>query len=470
MLFKQYRHGLTIAFISGLVGLVNISPSAASTQFAQSTSPEFAYRWHRAMLEADLPKNFADRLAKPTFKSNSGVWRLPMFSRARLRESIIAIALGLVGFANIAPVMACTKLTYLDANGNAYHGRTMELGGDLPWLLTYFPAGQTFESDVDGVPPLTYTAQYAMFAVTIPNRAPTDTSPLTANELKVVEGINEQGLSISILAYPSAAGTQRQLDVTQSLLSVNDMGSWALGQFQTVEEVKAALADQAVVFTPAAAIGGAEAPVHFVLNDRTGATIVVEFHEGEMVIYDNPVGVMTNGPQFDWHLTNLNNYTHLSNVDQSTGTFGTLPVNQPDSGIATASLPSSNTSVGRFVRAVYYAQFAEKASDPDGAILTLARVMNNFDRPKDITYDPPGSGGGEGDALAMGDTEYTPWTILADLSQARVFLRTYYGLNYTMFDLSQLADTDELKVMPISAIDGLGSDGTSALLSVDMPQ
>lgn len=393
-----------------------------------------------------------------------------MLLKLRLRKLAISFALGVVGLANVAPALACTKLTYFDTSGNAYHGRTMELGGDLPWLLTYFPAGQTFESDVDNVPPLTYTAQYAMFAVTMPDRAPTDTSPLTANELKVVEGINEQGLSISILAYPSAAGTQRQLDVTQSLLSVNDLGTWALGQFQTVEEVKSALADQAVVFTPVAAIGGAEAPVHFVLNDRTGATIVVEFHEGDMVVYDNPVGVMTNGPQFDWHLTNLNNYTHLSNVDQSTATFGTLQVNQPDSGIATASLPSSNTSVGRFVRAVYYAQFAEKAADSDAAILTLSRLMNNFDRPKDITYDPPGSGSGEGDALAMGDTEFTPWTVLADLSQARVFLRTYYGLNYTMFDLAQLAETDELKVMPMATIDGLGTDGTSALLRAEMPQ
>jgi choloylglycine hydrolase len=392
-----------------------------------------------------------------------------MLFKSRLRALTIAIALGLLGLVNAAPAMACTKLTYVDANGNAYHGRTMELGGDLPWLLTYFPAGQTFDSDVEGSPPLTYTAQYAMFAVTMPNRAPTDTSPLSANELKVVEGINEPGLSISILAYPSAAGTQRQLDVTQSLLSVNDLGSWALGQFQTVEEVKAALVDQAVVFTPVAAIGGAEAPVHFVLNDRTGSTLVVEFHKGEMVVYDNPVGVMTNGPQFDWHLTNLNNYTHLSNVDRSSATFGTMQANQPDSGIATANLPSSNTSVGRFIRAVYYAQFAEKAADPDAAVLTLARIMNNFDRPKDITFDPPGAGGGEGDALAMGDTEYTPWTILADLSQSRVFLRTYYGLNYTMFDLAQLAETDDIKVMPISTIDGLGTDGTAALLSVEMP-
>jgi len=385
--------------------------------------------------------------------------------KARLRESVIALAVGVLALVQMPPAEACTKLTYTDANGRAYHGRTMELGQDFPYQLAYFPAGFSFESEVEDAPPLNYTAQYSILAVTMPDRVPTADAPITPNDLKLTEGINEAGLSFSLLAYPWAGGPQQQLDTTRSILSVIDLGSWALGQFQTVEEVKAALADQPVFITPLAVLDGAEAPFHYVLTDRTGATLVVEFHEGEMVLYDNPVGVMTNGPQFDWHLTNLNNYTHLSNVDQSTNTFGSLQVSQPDSGIATSALPGSNTSVGRFIRAVYYSQYAEKVSDPDAAILTLARVMNNFDRPKGITMDSPEGGGGEGDALSAGDTEYTPWTILADLEQGRVFLRTYYGLNYTMFDLDAMADTGTVKVMPLATIDGLGTDGTEAFLS-----
>lgn len=43
----------------------------------------------------------------------------------------------------------------------------------------------------------------------------------------------------------------------------------------------------------------------------------------------------------------------LSNVDHSSATFGTASYTQPDSGIASSALPSSNASVGRFIRAVY---------------------------------------------------------------------------------------------------------------------
>ncbi|EBF0843318.1 linear amide C-N hydrolase [Salmonella enterica subsp. enterica] len=47
---------------------------------------------------------------------------------------------------------------------------------------------------------------------------------------------------------------------------------------------------------------------------------------------------MTNGPEFKWHLTNLNNYTQLTNEDSSAGTLGNIKISQPDSGIAVSAV------------------------------------------------------------------------------------------------------------------------------------
>ena len=180
---------------------------------------------------------------------------------------------------------------------------------------------------------------------------------------------------------------------------------------------------------------------------------------------------MTNGPQFSWHLTNLNNWTHLTNVDHSSAKFGSLAVTQPDSGIATAALPASNTSAGRFVRALYYSNFAEKVSDPDRAMLALARIMNNFDRPRGATIDPPGAGGegmgfeGTGQEEGKPGTEYTSWTVLSDLNRGRFLIRAYAAFNYTAFDLGRLADADGVRLLPLAELDPLGGDGTSALLA-----
>jgi penicillin V acylase-like amidase (Ntn superfamily) len=364
----------------------------------------------------------------------------------------------------------CTSLIYQDANDAVYLGRTLELTMDLPYQLAYFPAGQHFASKLGDHPSLNYTTRHALLAIMMPDRVPTAESPITVADLKIIEGLNLAGLTFSLLAYPTAGGASKQVEMTQAVLSATDLGMWTLGQFSSVAEVKAALEVQPICLDSLALLGGVQAPFHYVLHDRSGASIVIEFDQGKLTIYDNPVGVMTNGPQFSWHLTNLSNYTFLSNVDQSSATFGKLKVRQPDSGIATANLPSSSTSVGRFVRAVFYSQFAEKVSEPDQAVRALAHIMNNFDRPKGITVSLRSEGGSmEVEGMDGGDsptaTEYTSWTNLTDLNRGLFFLRTYDGLNYTVFDLAKLAQTDAVKIQKLSKLDGMATDGTANLLA-----
>lgn len=373
--------------------------------------------------------------------------------------------------APVQPGFGCTSLTYRDAGGAVYLGRTLELTRDLPYQLAYLSAGQGFSPRYKSHPALEYTTRRAILAVVMADRIPTADSPLSVADFKIVEGLNDAGLTFSMLAYPTAGGPARDMEPTQAVLPATDLGSWALGLFKSVAEVKAALVAQPVALDSIALLGGAEAPFHYALHDRAGDSIVLEFDRGQFTVYDNPVGVMTNGPQFSWHLTNLDNYTFLSNVDQSVATFGKLRVRQPDSGIATTGLPASSTSVGRFVKAAYYSQFAEKVSEPDQAIRALAHIMNNFDRPKGVSVAAENGGEGGLDFKGMSDvvppvaTEYTSWTNLTDLNRRRFFLRTYDGLNYAMFDMEELAQAGGIKVLPLSALDGMAADGTAMLLA-----
>ena len=82
-------------------------------------------------------------------------------------------------------------------------------------------------------------------------------------------------------------------------------------------EVKQALEQTPALVTALLPFGVLKTPFHYTLHDATGASIVIEFANGQQNVIDNPIGVMTNGPEFQWHLTNLNNYTFLSNKDQS---------------------------------------------------------------------------------------------------------------------------------------------------------
>ena len=366
----------------------------------------------------------------------------------------------------------CTSLIYRDTAGRVYFGRTLELTINLPYRVVFFPAGFKNTSQIKGQTPLTYAAKYGFFAVTMPVVLPAPGANPTVSELKPLEGLNDQGLTFSLLSYPNASGKQPPVPAGKSVLSASDLGSWALGQFATVAEVKAALAEQPVMLEALPILGGAVSPFHYVVHDASGASLVIEFHDGEMRLFDNPVGVMTNGPEFSWHLTNLDNYTYLSNVDRSVATFGSLKVMQPDSGIATEGLPASNTSVGRFVRAVYYAQFAEKAAAPDHAVTTLAHIMNNFDRPRGITIDYPESGGGHMEVPGLDDrsgqayaTEFSCWTSLADLDRRLMFVRDYRSLNYARLDLTAFAAVREPKVLALDALSGAALEGTPSLMN-----
>jgi penicillin V acylase-like amidase (Ntn superfamily) len=334
----------------------------------------------------------------------------------------------------------------------------------------WFPANFSLKSKVGVHPPLNVTTRLGVLSITMPARVPSQDEPLNAADFKVLEGLNEQGLTFSLLSYPQAAGDEAPIPDDAAVLAASDLGLWALGQFCSVAEVKAALAKQPVKLEALALLGGVVSPFHYVVNDATGASFVIVFHQGKMLTYDNPVRVMTNAPRFDWHLTNLDNYTFLSNVDKPTAKFGEYQAMQPDSGVATAGLPASNTSVGRFVRAAYYAQYAEKAATPEQAVTNLAHIMNNFDRPRGVTIDVP-----DGDTHhlevqgldqpAGASTEFTCWTSLADLTRKHFYLRTYDACNYLQFDLATLKGIDTPRVLSFAQLNYEVPDATASLAS-----
>jgi len=364
-------------------------------------------------------------------------------------------------------ISLCTSLLYRDTADRAYLGRTLELSIELPYQIALFPRDLVLSSTVEGHPAVNWRMRHAAVAVTMPAVPPAPGSTFGPGDLKVIEGLNDAGLTFSVQSYPKAAGPQAPVDASEAALAAADIGAWVLGQFATVAEVKAALATQAVLLTPVPILGGLPMPFHYSVHDTSGASLVIEFHEGVRTVYDNPVGVMTNAPQFAWHLTNLNNYAFLNNVDHSTGRFNGYDVAQPGSGIAKAGLPGTDTSVDRFIRAAYYAQFAEKQADPDKAVQMVAHIMNNFDRPRGITIDPPDQGSGhlhvEGHEITTIPTEFTSWTSLTDLDRRRFYIRDSGGMNYACLDLKALGSVSAFQTKPMARLVPSVTDATASL-------
>src|SRR5690625_3956935 len=350
----------------------------------------------------------------------------------------------------------CTSLLYVDAHNRPYVGRTLELSIDLPYLVARFPVHTALKSTPEDYPALEWSSKYAFWAVTMPATVPQPGTAPTPLDLKVIEGVNTSGLSFSVQSYAQAGGPQTDLDPTKATLSVIDLGAYLLSQFATVAEVKAALVDLPMVIEPVRVLGGLPMPFHYAVHDAQGQSLVIEFHHGQRTIYDNPVGVLTNEPQFSWHLTNLNNYTYLSNVEHSKAELMRFKAEQPGAGAAKIGLPETDSSVDRFIRGVYYAHFAEKQEDPDQAVEMVAPIMNNLDRPRGITIDPPELGSShlqvEGQAMDRIPTEFTTWTSISDLERRRFYLRSHAGMSYVYIDLLAPSATGAFAARPLNQL------------------
>lgn len=73
-------------------------------------------------------------------------------------------------------------------------------------------------------------SKYAFDSLTVPD-------PISA-DLKVLEGLNEAGMSFCLLAFASTEGRRDMVDKTQAVLAAIDLGEWTLSKFKSVAEVE----------------------------------------------------------------------------------------------------------------------------------------------------------------------------------------------------------------------------------------
>ena len=197
-------------------------------------------------------------------------------------------------------------------------GRTLEFGFDLKSDVLVIPKGATLAgSTPDGGKGMTYTTKYGMLganAVGLP---------------VIVDGINDQGLYVGIFYFPGYASyPEASKENAPHAMAPHEYANWILGNFANIDEVKANFDKVVLVPVVVEAIKQAP-PVHFVIHDRSGKSVVIEPVDKTLKIHDNPLGVMSNAPTFDWHMTNLRNYinltaTNVPPVDLSTSQAGSV--------------------------------------------------------------------------------------------------------------------------------------------------
>ena len=225
--------------------------------------------------------------------------------------------------------------------------------------------------------------------------------------------------------------------------------SWVLSQFSSIDQVKEAIQKIDVV-TLSSKIGD----VHWRIVEPSGRMVVMEIVGGTPNFYDNNLGVLTNAPGFQWHMTNLNNYLNLEPGSAANNTIKTGITLQPlGHGSGMLGLPGDFTSPSRFVRATFFQTTAPVWATGFDSVVQAFHILNNFDI-------PVGSQHAKAD-LPKGLPSATQVTTATDQNALRFYYRTAWNSNIRCIDLKNIdfkkvkytsQQLDNLQVQPVEFV------------------
>jgi choloylglycine hydrolase len=333
-----------------------------------------------------------------------------------------------------APAMACTDFVVKAEDGTIVGGRSMDFGVNDQAKVTVYPRGKQWSSEAPGKKQGKQWKQrngFVAFSV-LGLEASTD-------------GMNEKGLAAKVLWLPSVGYQAVPKGSEAKALEVTLVPDWILGTFETVAEVKKALPGVFVWGKELAGLGGIPV-LHLAVHDAQGNSMVAEWIDGKLNIYDNPLGVMTNEPPLPGHWANMRNYVNLSSKMQPALEINGATFKGTGNGSGLFGLPGDCTPPSRFVRAAVLGKFAYQPKNAEEAVVFARHLLNQVDVMPGISRDKTPQG-----EVA----DYTQWTAIEDLTNRVLYFADYGDQTLRAVDLKKLDFTrSDYAPIPVSTPSG----------------
>lgn len=293
-----------------------------------------------------------------------------------------------------APVAeACTRAVYLGPEGRVLTGRSMDWKLPMIANLWVFPRGMERDGAA-GERSAVWTSRYGSLAV-------------SGYDISTADGMNEAGLVVNLLWEVEA--TYPEDDGETPRISLSVFPQYLLDRYATVAEAVADLrSDPVLVQGGEVPIGppGRSATVHVSISDATGDSAIIEFVNGEMVIWhDRSYQVMTNEPTFERQLA-IREYWEGVNPREF--------------------LPGTVRATDRFVRASFYINAVEQTADARRAAAAVFSVIRQASVPWGISIaDQP-------------NLSTTRWRVVADQRDLRFYVESVISPSVFWVDLANL--------------------------------
>lgn len=234
---------------------------------------------------------------------------------------------------------------------------------------------------------------------------------VTNEQFVFADGLNEKGLSCAALYFSGYADYNSQDTTKTYSFAPHDVVPFLLSTCSTIEEVTETMNHAQVEDIPLEFLG-IVLPLHWVVTDKTGASIVIEYTDKTLHIHQNEVGVMTNSPDYTWHTTNLRNYIGLQPAQKTEVHLKDMVLKPFGEGAGAFGLPGDFTPPSRFVRAAFLKACLPDTETELDSVTSMFHVLSNVDIPKGVVKTTQ-------------SFDYTQYTSIMVNSSLNYYYKTY---------------------------------------------
>ena len=259
----------------------------------------------------------------------------------------------------------CTAIAF--NKGDFYFGRTLDYDFSYGERITITPRGYCFDFGSAGK----YPRHYSMIGMATVYQG----YPL------YYEAINEKGLGMAGLNFVDNAvyGTKK---AGKYAIAPHEFIPFVLGRCKNLSEA-VDLLPEIRLENRSVSDDLPAAQLHWIISDK-GGSVVVESTKKGMFMYDDPLGILTNNPEFPQQHLQLSNYMNLTAQPPQNNFCSSLELTQYSRGMGAIGLPGDWSSESRFARAAFIKMNAVCGESEQEAVTHYFRMMNAISVPNGV--------------------------------------------------------------------------------------
>lgn len=180
-------------------------------------------------------------------------------------------------------------------------------------------------------------------------------------------------------------------------------------------------------------------PLHWMIADRKSSIVTEQTKDG-LKICRNPVGVLTNNPPFEYHLTNLANYMNITAQEAENRFSRNIAINPYSRGMGGIGLPGDFSSASRFIRSAFVLHNSSECT-----LWQFFHILAATEQPK-------------GAVIYNNKYEYTVYSSCCDMDKLIYYYTTYENRRITAISMKNNVDEKNLTIQDLICTEDINKE------------